>query len=84
MCDKTKAKEALLKAFDQVDTNHSGTIEGSEVEAVLQAYYKHSGKQCDAAKCKNESQAFMKELDKNKDNKISRDEFLNYFMQFCK
>jgi len=83
-CDPAKAKEALTKAFQMVDTNKSGSIEADEVDKVLMAYYKSSGKPCDSAKCKTEREAFMRDVDKNKDNKISLDEFVKYFMQFCK
>jgi len=82
--DKEKAREALTKAFHQVDKDRSNFIEEREVENVLNHYYKATGKQCDSAKCKHEATAFLKEVDKNKDGKISLDEFVNYFMQFCK
>jgi len=83
-CDKTKAKEALTKAFQQVDTDKSGYIESAEIEKVLQAYYKQTGKPCDSAKCKKECQDFLKDVDKNMDHKVSQEEFIQYFMQFCK
>jgi len=84
MADCKNAEAALTKAFRSVDLDHSGSIDTAEVEKVLEAYYKHSGKPIDHAKIKNESAAFMRDVDKNKDNKISLDEFVKYFMQFCK
>lgn len=83
-CDKTKAKEALTKAFQKVDTDKSGSLESAEIERVLQEYYKQTGKPCDNAKCKKEAQDFLKDVDKNQDHKVSMEEFIQYFMQFCK
>jgi len=83
MCSAdTKAK--LTAAFNQVDTDKSGWIDVKEVENVLTNYYKSAGKTCDPAKCKKEAGDFMKDVDQNKDSKITLDEFLKYFSQFCK
>jgi Ca2+-binding EF-hand superfamily protein len=82
-CSKAEAKEALTKAFKAVDLDGSGSIDSQELEKVLESYYKSTGKGCDAAKVKKEAQAFLQEVDKNKDNKVCLDEFLTYFMQFC-
>jgi len=83
-CDKEQVKTALTKAFRAVDLDHSGTIDVAEVEKVLEAYYKHSGKQCDPAKLRKEAADFLKDVDKNQDHKVSMEEFIQYFMQFCK
>jgi len=83
MCSKTEAKEALTKAFNQVDTDKSGSIDSGEIESVLRAYYKSSGKTADESKIKSEAAAFLKEVDKNKDNKVNLEEFIDYFLQFC-
>jgi Ca2+-binding EF-hand superfamily protein len=83
-CTPQKAKEALTKAFHEIDVDHNGTISAQEIERVLAAYYKHSGKQLDQAKIKREGEMCLKELDKNRDGKIELNEFVNYFMQFCK
>jgi Ca2+-binding EF-hand superfamily protein len=84
MCSsKSDAKAALTKAFNQVDTDHSGSIDASELEKVLQSYYKSAGKPVDAGKIKSDTAAFLQEVDKNHDNKVNLDEFINFFMQFC-
>jgi len=84
MANKTQAKEFLTKAFHEVDSNKSGFIEGKELENVLKYYYKSAGKQCpDCGKLKADTEAFMKKVDKNHDNKISLTEFLDYFMPLC-
>jgi len=77
-------KAKLEQAFHEVDTDHNGHIDGHELEKVLFAYYQAVGQQPNAAKIKTEAAAFMKEVDKNNDHKISLQEFTNYFMQFCK
>jgi Ca2+-binding EF-hand superfamily protein len=82
-CNKAEAKAALTKAFQQVDTDKSGTIDSAELEKVLQSYYKSSGKTADAAKIKSEAAAFLKEVDKNNDKQVNLEEFIDYFMQFC-
>jgi len=82
--DKAEAKSALTKAFRTIDVDHSDFIDEQELEKVLMHYYKATGKTCDQSNIKTEALAFLKEVDKNKDGKISLDEFVNYFMQFCK
>jgi Ca2+-binding EF-hand superfamily protein len=83
-CSPEKAREALTKAFHEVDVDKSGSITASEIERVLVAYYKHSNKTLDQAKIKQEAAAFLKDVDKNRDGKIELNEFITYFMQFCK
>jgi len=83
-CSPAKAKEALTKAFNEVDTDKSGSISAGEIEKILVAYYKHSGKPVDHSKITSEGQAFIRDVDKDKNGTISLDEFVNYFMQFCK
>jgi len=82
--DKAQAKEALTKAFHLVDKDKSNYIDKQEIEHVINAYLRSIGQPCDADKCRKYAADFLKEVDKNKDNKISLEEFLNYFMQFCK
>jgi len=80
-CSKADAEKCLKEAFNAIDTDHSGTIEGKEIEAVLVAYHKSKGKPHDSAKLKKEVQSFLNDCYKNHDNKVSQDEFLKYFMQ---
>jgi len=80
-CSKADAEKCLTQAFNAVDTDKSGSIEGKEVEAVLVAYHKSKGKPHDSAQLKKEVQSFLNDVDKNHDNKVSRKEFLDYFMQ---
>ena len=54
-CNKADAKAKLTSAFQQVDRDHNGQIDGAELESVLAAYYKSAGKPVDAAKVKTES-----------------------------
>jgi len=82
-CDKSKTREAVSRAFDEVDTNHNGFLEAGEVERVLQLYYKQHGKPCDANKCKKDTQELIKALDKNHDHKISKEEFVSFVVGQC-
>jgi Ca2+-binding EF-hand superfamily protein len=66
-----------------VDKDKSGFIDSSEVEKILQEYFQSKGKKMDAAKIKSECAAFLKDLDKNSDNKVSLKEFTDFVMQFC-
>jgi len=83
-CNKSDVKAKLTKAFQEVDRDHNGQIDGSELERVLEAYYKATGKHADQHKIREEAASFMQDVDKNRDNKINLDEFIQYFMQFCK
>jgi Ca2+-binding EF-hand superfamily protein len=82
-CNKTQVKDLLTKAFHEVDLDKSGFIEGREIENVLTGYYKAAGKPVKVDQIKTETKSFMQKVDKNHDNKISLDEFLAYFTQFC-
>jgi len=78
-----KVVEALTKAFNEVDADHSGSITCSEIERVLLAYHKHTGKPVDQQKIQNECKAFLRDVDKDQNGKIELNEFINYFKQFC-
>ena len=82
-CDKAKAEAELKKVFAKVDKDNSGFIDCSEVENVLREYYSAMGTKVDVAQIKKEAAAFLKDVDKNKDNKASLQEFTNYILQFC-
>lgn len=82
-CDKAKAEAELKKVFQKVDKDNSGFIDVNETENVLREYYRSMGKNIDAAQIKSEATAFIKDVDKNKDNKASLQEFTNYILQSC-
>jgi len=82
-CDKVKAEAELKTIFDKVDKDRSGLIDCSEVENVLREYYSSLSKPVDAAQIKKEATAFLKDVDKNQDNKVNLQEFTNYIMQYC-
>jgi len=83
MAQKADIMAKLTRAFQEVDKDHSGSLEVSELELVLKSYYKSVGKPFDQTKISTEVASFVKEVDKNHDNRISMDEFVKYFMQFC-
>jgi len=70
------SKAEVTKAFKAIDTDNSGSISVSEVENLLKKVY---GTKCDPAKAKSEAEAFVKDLDKNHDGKLTLDELLKYF-----
>jgi Ca2+-binding EF-hand superfamily protein len=73
--------KALREAFDEIDKNHSGTIDTSELQAAIVEIYKQFDVPVDNAKVKEYAEAFMKESDLNKDNVIQFSEFSNFFTQ---
>jgi Ca2+-binding EF-hand superfamily protein len=82
-CDKGKIEQELKAAFNEVDTDRSGFIDAGEVEKMLMSYLQGKGKKADPAKIKSEVAAFVKDLDKDKDNKVSLKEFTDFVMQFA-
>jgi len=83
-CSKADAEKGLRAAFNEVDTDHSGSIDAKEVTAILTKFYQEKKKPCDPAKIQKDVQSFLADVDKNHDGKVSLDEFLGYFMQFFK
>jgi len=66
------------KIFDESDRDKNGFIDANELEALLtQINTDFDGKQT-PAQIKKFAQDYMKTLDKNNDNKLSFDEFLEY------
>lgn len=82
-CDKAKAEAELKKVFEKVDKDRSGFIESKEVGNVLREYYSGMGKSVGEPQIEKEAAAFLKDVDQNKDSKVSLQEFTNYIMQFC-
>jgi len=80
-CNEAEIRQALTEAFREVDKDKSGHISASELQVVLESYYKSSGQKGNAAK---DAQDFLKEVDKGGDNQVSLDEFINFFLQLCK
>jgi len=83
MANKADVMAKLTSAFQEVDRDHSGTLDASELELVLKSYYKSAGKPYDQAKISSDVAAFIRDVDKNHDNKISLDEFCKYFLPYC-
>jgi len=84
MCqDKAKAEAELKKVFEKVDKDHSGFVDTSEVENILKEYYASMGAPVKPGQISQEAAAFLKDVDKNKDNKVSLQEFTNYILQLC-
>lgn len=79
-----KQKQALLDVFKAIDSDKSGFIELGELEKLVQAYYAHPDcpdKKTSDAEIKAVCQDFLKECDSSKDNKISQQEFLDFFLK---
>jgi len=69
----------LTKAFHDIDKDNSGYIDLSELEAAFGAAFKRSGKQVDEAEVKRACANIMKGVDKDKDNKITLEEYIEYY-----
>jgi len=69
---KSIPKEQYREAFDRIDTNQSGFIEGTEVREFLKAALNREP-------AKNHVDIFVKYFDSNEDGKISWDEFEDGF-----
>jgi len=82
--DPAMLKKALTEAFNEIDSKHQGYIDEGELENLLVMFYKRSGKPVEQGKIKSDAEAFLRDVDKNQDGKIELNEFINYFMQFCK
>ena len=67
--EKLWAKNALEEAFDYFDTDKTGYIEMNELASIL------SGSE------NEEIETLFKELDEDRDNKISKEEFIQYLLQ---
>jgi len=79
---RAQVEKELKESFDLVDKDKSGFIDASEVQQILQQYYQGKAKKPDPAKLQSEISAFVKELDKDSDSKVSFKEFVDFVMQF--
>jgi len=73
--------EKLTKAFHEIDKNGSGFIDRSELESAFGAAFRASGKPVDDAEVKRACEGIMKRLDKNNDDKVSLEEYIQYYTQ---
>ena len=72
LANESKFNEVVKAAFDSVDTDKSGEIDHSEIEAVMKQVSKDLGTQPPSSDDVNE---VIKHLDTNKDGLISFEEF---------
>jgi Ca2+-binding EF-hand superfamily protein len=80
MADKD-VREALTNVFKECDTDKSGAIDAKETEAALKKCQNCPGckDKWDDARIKAETAKFFAQADKNKDNKVSQKEFVDYY-----
>jgi len=82
--DEAKLRKALAEVFDEIDTSGEGFVDEKELENLMEMGNKRCGKPVDKAKIKQDAQAFLKEVDRNRDGKIAKDEFIQYVIKHCK
>jgi Ca2+-binding EF-hand superfamily protein len=73
--------ERLTKVFHEIDKDNNGYIDISELEHAFGAAFKASGRPVDQADVKRACENIMKGIDRNKDNKITLDEYIQYYTQ---
>lgn len=78
-CDKRDQIEKLTDAFKNIDKDNSGFIDLSELEAAFGAAFRASGKRVDDEEIKRACEKIMKSVDKDKDNKITLEEYIQYY-----
>jgi Ca2+-binding EF-hand superfamily protein len=71
--------ERLTKAFHEIDKDNNGFIDISELEHAFAAAFKASGRPADDAEIKRACANIMKGLDKDKDNKVTLEEYIEYY-----
>ncbi|HUW72658.1 MAG TPA: hypothetical protein VMW05_01275, partial [Methyloceanibacter sp.] len=69
---KALSGDALLQVFENTDTNADGVLDRQEIDAKFQAMGYSA----------EDSQAFWQFANRNADNRLSRQEFLDHFSQF--
>lgn len=67
-------KQAADAIFLKYDKDNSGTLEGKEIHTFINDAFKSLGRNKDVTE--SEVTQFIKAFDKNKDNKISKEELL--------
>jgi len=78
-CDKRDQIEKLTDAFKNIDKDNSGFIDLSELENAFGQAFKATGKPVDEAEIKRACANIMKSVDKDKDNKITLEEYIQYY-----
>ena len=68
-------KKAADAVFLKYDKDNSGTLEGKEIYTFINDSFKSLGRNREATQ--SEVDQFVKAFDKNKDNKISKEELLD-------
>jgi hypothetical protein len=69
---KALSGDALLQVFEDMDTNADGVLDRQEIDAKFQAMGYSA----------EDTQAFWQFANRNADNRLSRQEFLEHFSQF--
>jgi hypothetical protein len=69
---KALSGDALLQVFENTDTNADGILDRQEIDAKFQAM----------GYSDEDTQAFWQFADRNADNRLSRQEFLEHFSEF--
>jgi len=78
-CEKDDEITRLTKAFHDIDKDNSGFIDICELEAAFGAAFTRSGKAVDEVEIKRACANIMKGVDKDKDNKITLQEYIEYY-----
>lgn len=78
MAQKPSEKE-MDDWFKLFDADNSGKVDGTELKAVVKAFYEWQQLPVDDAKINADVAAIMKEVDTSGDGKISKAEFFKYF-----
>jgi len=71
-----EVEQLAREMFKMADTDNSGYIDAKEVQAMFIKINNETKQKTDPAKLKKEVESFMTQIDKNKDNKVSFDEFI--------
>jgi hypothetical protein len=69
---KALSGDALLQIFENMDTNADGVLDRQEIDAKFEAMGYSA----------EDAQAFWQFADRNADNRLSRQEFLDHFSEF--